>query len=387
MKERRYIYMSRMARLAAGAFDRLGRLALGRGLTARPAPFDLTREPQRVLVLVLDHLGDAVFSTPAVKAIAELWPHAYLTVLCGEWSADLFRPAKWVDEVMIFNAPWFAERAKRRSFEAIAGEAAVISELGFDIAIDLRGDLRHILMLHRAQVPVRAGFAVTGGGFLLSMCPAYPWDAHAVDKRLAIAQAMGAHPADRLPVIPQDPEAETRIAGLFERRRLAKSHPLVGIHPGAGTEAKRWPYDQFAMVADTLFRDHAATLVITGSESEAELAKRVHARMVAPAEVLAGETTVGELVAVLRRLVLFISGDTGPLHIAAALGVPTIALWSGTNDPALWGPLGGESTIISSDVECAPCGQTECVNPRCMTGISVDQVLQAAVAKLDSLRR
>lgn len=356
----------------------------------RPSP--VPEKPGKVLVTQLDHIGDAVFAIPALRALRGVFLDAEITVLCASWSADLVEACGYVDRVMVFDAPWFADRRLRRSAKRLVRQGLRLRKEHFDLSIDFRGDMRHIALAYLAGIPARAGYGITGGEFLLSLAPGYPGEENAVQRNLtlvkALAEAVSAATGtgDERLELRVKPEAAASVEGLVQELGLG-DRPIVVIHPGAGSPTKKWSVDRYAAVADALKEAGNVDLVITGSAGETDLARRMRSFMNSEATVLAGRLSVGELAALLKQAALFIGGDTGPLHMAVALGVPSVALMSGTNDPAVWGPFpvpGKEVRVVKSDVDCAPCGLDDCPTLRCMDGIEVTRVVDSAV---DLLKR
>jgi heptosyltransferase-2 len=174
-------------------------------------------------------------------------------------------------------------------------------------------------------------------------------------------------------------------ADICEARRIMKMHgvdqssPIIGINPGASYGgAKRWPADRFAAAADAMAHEFSARILIFGAPKEAEVAEQVAAGMSSRPVVLAGQTTLGQLMALIRECALFVTNDSGPMHLAAALGVPQLAIFGSTSEIAT-GPLSQQARVIKNQVDCNPCFLRECpIDFRCMLGISVQRVVESA---------
>jgi heptosyltransferase-2 len=183
-----------------------------------------------------------------------------------------------------------------------------------------------------------------------------------------------------------DPDASLACPAEWAARGralLGDDGPWIGVNPGAfyGT-AKRWPPERFAAAADLVARRAGAKVAIVGGPAERPLGEAIAARLRAPARLLSGETTLGGLVGVLRRLRLLLTNDSGPMHLAAALGTPLVAVF-GPTDWTETAPLGGRSVLVREEVECSPCLLRECpIDHRCMTRVGVDRVVEAALPLL-----
>lgn len=335
--ERRYVYRSAFKRLAAGVFDALGtaavRIATG-GWGLRPRAESLT-SPRRILVVRLDHLGDVCFSRPALAALKAGFPEARLTTLTSGAGAELMRRDPNVDEALVWEAPWFARPGSPRPATGFLALARDLRRRRFDLALDLRGDLRHLVLLWLAGVPARAGYGITGGGFLAHVVPRLAVGTHEVERGLDLAAAVGATARPRR-------FTPLRVSAAERRGALARWQgrgPRVLVHPGAGDPAKRWPAARFAQVCDALTAAGCRVALI-GTASEQAGAAAVRAACPRPLEDWCGRTSLAELLALIDTADLVLGHDSGPAHLAVTQGVPAVLLWSETNDPQEWGPWG-----------------------------------------------
>jgi len=186
---------------------------------------------------------------------------------------------------------------------------------------------------------------------------------------------------DRAPSIAIEATARERTDArrLLEGEGISNDIPFLVLNPGAAYgSAKRWPEDRFANVADTLARELNLAVALIGSSSEVPIAQQIRDRMKASAAILTGNTSLETLIGVLAESSLMITNDSGPMHIAAALGVPTVAVFGSTDDKVT-GPCGPQTRIVKHPVECSPCLLRECpIDHRCMNGVSVEEVCMAA---------
>ena len=244
----------------------------------------------------------------------------------------------------------------------------------FDGAFELKGDLRHHLLLALAGIPFRAGYGVTGGGFLAHRVLEWNGSEHAVDANLRFLDCLQApSPAaarpNVIPRLPWNPTAAERgwLDGLIGDR------PLLVFHPDAGTPAKRWPAARFAALMERAAARGFQT-VLAGTNPA--LGKQVQSAAPAAGAIdLMGRTTLPQLITLLQASRGIVSSDSGPAHLAAAVGRPVFALWSGTSDPARWRPR-GEVMLVRHAVACEFCQHVHCPKPvhDCMEGLSLDEV-------------
>jgi len=334
---RPYLFRAAWLRGLVGLFDVLGAgcvwlATLGRGL--RPDPAVLS-SPQRILVVRLDHLGDVLFARPALAVLRRAHPQARITVLVSPAGAELLARDLAVDECLVFDAPWFRRGPKPAGQQ---GWQALVRQLrgqAFDLSLDLRGDLRHHILLWLAGVKVRIGYTATGGGFLLHSPLRLAVGMHEVERNFEAAEAAGAvqRPTayPRLVLAP----AEMHTAAKTWKQRSRR----VIVHPAAGDPAKCWPLENFRKVCDDLAAAGCEVLLV-GSVSERDAAARLVRRSQPRVRNLCGQTTVRQLAALITTAQLVVANDSGPAHIAVTQGVPVVMLWSETNQVEEWGPWG-----------------------------------------------
>jgi lipopolysaccharide heptosyltransferase II len=334
-----------------------------------------------ILIIKPSSLGDIVHAVPTVAALRRRFPSARITWLVKrEWAAVL-EGNPHLDEVLALDlslkgwpAAWRAVRAGR-----------------FDTVVDLQGLLRSALLGWISGAPVRIGFANGREGspwFYTKRVPVPSPSMHAVDRYLLTAKYLGADPGEVKPSefsLPHDTQAEARVEVLLAAAGIQAGATLVAMNPSARWETKRWPLGSFAAVGDRLQHDGAARVVLIGGRDERHVGKQVlRAMRTAPIDLM-GQTTLKELIAFLRRARLLITNDSGPMHLAAAVGTPVIALF-GPTDPARTGPYGAGHTVLRSGVPCSPCFSRRCTNAvelECLTSIRPENVIEAAMHLLE----
>jgi heptosyltransferase-2 len=318
---------------------------------------------ERVVVRAPNWIGDVVLALPAVRDLRRNFPGARLEVLARPWVAELYGAVRQVDAT--------------RTSASSAGDADAVRG-SFDAAVLLPNSFASAWAMWRAGVPERWGYATDLRGPLLTRAGAVPRE---VRRRSQVYyhRAMLAAVGLRVTATPDaslvcPPEWAERAKGL-----LGGEGPWLGLNPGAfyGT-AKRWIPERYAAVGDMLARRTGARIAILGGAAERGIAESIAAGMRAPARNLCGETGLPELVGVLSRMDAVVTNDSGPMHVAAALGVPVVAVF-GPTDERETGPVGDGHRIVREPVYCAPCKLRECpIDHRCMTRIPADRVAAAA---------
>jgi heptosyltransferase-2 len=342
-------------------------------------------EIRKILVRGTNWVGDAVMSVPALKEIRRLFPAAHITLLVRPWVKDVYSAADFVNEVEEYD--------KQGVHSGWAGFTRIVSEVrgqGFDLAILLQNAIEAALIAWRAGIPRRMGYSSDARRMLLTHpCKIDPAvkEVHQVYYYLGILSAAGLLP----PRVWEDRRYHPSIkigvreADRLEAKRILRSHgiqdaqPVIGLNPGAYYgPAKRWLSDRYARVADSLAEKHSARIVIFGSPEELRIAEGIARGMKHHAVILTGRTTLARLMGLINACKLIVTNDSGPMHIAAALNVPQVAIFGSTSTAAT-GPLSARAKVVRHAVECSPCFLRKCpIDFRCMTRITVDDVLAAA---------
>lgn len=323
-------------------------------------------------------VGDAVMSLPALRALQQRYPNAEIAILAKPWVADLYRREPVARRVIPYTAKTLGEKWS-------AGRA--LAREGFDCAVLLQNAFEAAAVAFAAGIPERIGYARDGRGFLLTRAVAVPRPGEIprherfyyleMLRRAGIVDQMPA--CDRIRLEGSD---EARASGLQRFKELGLGDTVIGVSPGAafGT-AKRWMPESFADAAVTVARSLGASVALFGSASERELCASIEAAIASgvPVRNLAGQTTLAEFMDMAAACRVFLTNDSGGMHIASALGVPTVAVF-GSTDETTTGPTGDLARVVRENVECAPCLKRECpIDHRCMTRVAPERVAHAAL--------
>jgi heptosyltransferase-2 len=328
----------------------------------------------RILVLELWHMGDVVLATPVLRRLREMYPSASVTLLAKAHALDLLEASGLVDEVIPFDFPWTARARKytlsRYYSTALSDLLKRLRAARFDLTLDSRMDLRSNILTYATRAPRRVGYDFGGGGYLLTdALPEPPPDRHKVEDWLELLKPLGCS-APSL-----DPALEVSDSERLEAQRVLRSYGfspgdvIVAIHPGGSHELKRWPVDRFENVARTLSGVHRVRLLVLVDP------RGTGATMQLGPDAVFLRTSLREMMALLTQCDLLVCNDSGPMHIAAALGVPVVAVFQ-TGNPSAYGPRGLNHSIVGRG---APWNQA--------TDVPVEDVLAAAEAQVRRIDR
>ena len=358
----------------------------------RAAPPGGATLPRRILLLRLERIGDLVMVLDAIAMVRSFAPEAEIDLVVGSWNRSLAGVIPGV-RIETLDVPWMARQGRGLTWLQLVRRARAWRRNRYDLAINFEPDIRSNLLLGLSGAPRRAGFASGGGGAVLSD---------------AIAPDPGAHVAENARTLVErafrrtrrTPRAAVNLNIPEEVRQKAAQLvpvpaggvPLIGIQPAAGRRIKEWDPVRFAEVGAELARARNASVVIIGSQGDQPVVDAVRAAWPAdvPVSVLPADLDLVVLAAVLERLTLLITGDTGPMHLAAAVGTPVLAIF-GPSLPSRYAPLSARSKIVRIDIHCSPCNlmrrpPERCLGrvPECLAGITTADVLRAAGEMLDA---
>jgi ADP-heptose:LPS heptosyltransferase len=352
-------------------------------LNRTPAPGPVAR----VLVLRLERIGDLLMTLDAIRDARSAWPGAEIDLVVGSWNASLASLIADVTRVESLDVPWLAREGAGHPWPTLVRRARAWRRRAYDVVLNFEPDIRSNLLAWLSGAPRRVGYWTGGGGHFLTDAAAYAPTLHvAANARRLVERATGTRALadedsrDSLPrlVPPADAVDRARVVLGTNRR------PLIGLHVSGGRASKQWHVDRFAAAATALARAHDATIVLTGAAADRPLVDLARRALTGISYVDASDALdLPALAALMAELDVLISSDTGPMHLAAAMGTPVVALF-GPSDPRRYGPLVASAQILRVDLWCSPCGRVRlpperCRGhvPDCMDGISVGAVVAA----------
>lgn len=331
-----------------------------------------------ILLFKLRYIGDVLLTTPAIRLLRQAYPEAYIAMVVNRGTEEVLRHNPHlnhvctVDRTILEKAPLWGR---------LTHEWKVIKSLRdkhYDISMDFDSGERGAYMSFLSGIDLRIGFQYARGLRRLIFNRQIDIDRHlhTVERNLTLVEkTLGLKRKDDTLELYTGLEEERRVTLLIESFSLGECIPVI-VHPGARYRSKEWPAERWSMLIDRIQGDLGYPVVITGGNKEKEVIRSITFRMKTPVRSLAGQTSVLELAALFRKAALFIGSDSGPMHIAAAVGTPVIALF-GPTDPLVWGPWGDGHTVISKHLPCSPCKVTRCDRGKecCMDQISLEEVL------------
>ena len=327
-----------------------------------------------ILIRGTNWIGDAILTLPAMASIRATYPRAHIAVLVKPWVSDIYKIFSDVDEIIIYEDKYDTPAGVFRL-------ANMLKEKNFDAAILLQNAIEAAIIAFVARIPLRAGYNSDARGLLLTHSVKRTKEirkVHQINYYLEMVKALGCVTVDR------KMRLETRI-NLQDAKNIVQIYisetnkTIIGIAPGATYgQAKRWLPDRFAAVADKLSESFPMQGILFGSKADWDVAEEV--RLAARTKLinLAGKTNLQDAIYLISQCRLFISNDSGLMHIAGALNIPTVAIFGSTN-PVTTSPAGNKTTIVHQNVSCSPCLEEICPTDfSCMKLISVENVFVAA---------
>lgn len=339
------------------------------------------RKPSRILVVRLDRIGDVVLSTPVLQALRASFPQAFIAMMVRSACQEILEGNPYCDQILAYDK----EGAHHSAWQTIKF-ALGLRKWKFDTALLLHPSNRSHWIPFLAAIPVRIGYNRKQPWLLTHRMPHNKQEGvfHEAEYSLQLLQVFGVAAMAPKPYVAVLPQAVKRLEERLASASISAQDVLVAIHPSASCISKRWMPQRFAAVADRLMKEQGVKICLIAGKEEAAIARQVAQAMHSPAVDLAGQLTLSELAALMRRCTLLISNDSGPVHVAAAVGTPVVDIF-GRNErglsPKRWGPLGSGHRIIHKEVGCVTCLAHRCdIRFLCLSAITAEDVYEAAVA-------
>lgn len=328
----------------------------------------------KILLIRLSSLGDIVLTTPAIRAVRTNFPNAYVAMLVAKQSADVFHENPHLDEIITFD-----RLAKNKDTSEMWRIVRLLRERKFTLAIDFQRKFRTEMLMYLSGATERVG-----KGWFCTTRVSEQGNKHATAHYFDLLHAAGIPAADpKLELFfteleRRDATQRLKTAGVVDTRLK------VGLFPGAGWKLREWMPERFAAIGDSLVQYYNVDVLIFGGQRESELVQTVANLMQRRAIPFAGNLQIRQLAACIEQCDLFVTNDTGPMHIAAAVGTPTVSLF-GPGNHIRFQPLGTLHQTIRHAVPCSPCKQftDKCKDNICMKGISVDEVWHSIARVLE----
>src|SRR3989454_5077387 len=308
---------------------------------------------RNILIIKLRYIGDVLLATPVLRALRDRFPEARLTMVVNRGTEDIVKWNPDLNEVLVVDrgrpaeAVRFLRDIRRRRFECV---------------IDLTDGDRSAILARLSGALVRVGFNEEHrwrGLLYTSVVSTGQRVVHRIERDLEALRPLGIEPKVGPLVLRTSSQDDEEGVALLreigpEESSTDGARPLVMMHPGARYWFKAWPAERFAELADRLTNSCGCRVLVAGDANDKPVAEAIQARARSAPTVLAGRTTLLQLAAVLKRCALFVGNDNGPMHMAAALGTPVVALF-GPSEPSVWGPRGGKAEVLYKELDCRRC--------------------------------
>lgn len=332
---------------------------------------------KKILIRTPNWVGDAVMSTPFIKAVRKNFPHADISLLSKPWVSSVYENNPHIDQIITYDAS-----GRHKGFLGKARLARDIGKEGFDLSLLLQNAFEAALIAWMAAIPRRLGYDTDGRKILLTH-PIHRYKSfkklHQIDYYLEILKSAGLSSVDSDMAIFLSDKEKNRAIQFLRNLGCPENSLIIGINPGAafGT-AKRWLPERFALVCKKIKNDMDSFFIIFGSTGENELGEKISSSIGSSCINLCGKTTLREAISLIDCCSFFLTNDSGLMHVAAALHIPQIAIF-GPTDHTTTSPRNSHSHIVRIPVSCSPCMKQDCpTDHRCMDVITVDHVYDMA---------
>jgi 3-deoxy-D-manno-octulosonic-acid transferase/heptosyltransferase-1 len=345
---------------------------------------DIERQKVNILIVKLSAIGDVIHTLPSLAALRRLYPDAHITWVVEEAAADIVKNHPDLDTVLVSRRKKWGQELQRGQFKGTLKEIKsfikTLRQRDYDMVIDFHGLLKSSMIVFLSRGKRKLGYdsmQELSGLFVNEKIPE-DMSKHAVDRYLDFSRYLGAKTDVVNFVLPESSDTEEKIKRLMREHHL-EDKKFVAINPVAYWDTKLWSDEKFAHLAEMIYQKFNMKIVFTGGEKEP--IDKITSLMTTANINLGGQTTLPELACLYKKAQMLITTDSGPMHLAAALGIPVIALF-GPTDPARTGPYGPGHTIITAETPCSPCFLKKCSTKKCMKDICPGQVFVAVQNQL-----
>jgi heptosyltransferase-2 len=334
-------------------------------------------EIKKILIRATNWVGDVVMTLPALEAVNNCYPESHISILAKPWVAPLFEGHPAANDIIVLEN----SKGPVSGLKEIFRISRRLKQMNFDMTILFQNAFEAALIAFLAGIKKRVGFSTDHRGLLLTDPVPMNFNLktnHQVGYYLDILRHLGCSCEISNPRLYVSKESKSKAGILMEKMGIKEEDTVFGLSPGAiFGPAKRWPAERFASIGDMACEEWNAKVIIMGSSREREICDKVSEKMKHGSINLCGETGLGEAMGIIERCNIFLTNDSGLMHVAGALKVPLVAIFGSTN-PLATGPKGSSSITIWHDVECSPCLKQECPTDfHCMLDIEPGEVWTA----------
>lgn len=371
-----YKIINRRKRIVTALFDILGYIIWAPiKLLSRQRKLAPTTNIRKILLIRTAYIGDVIMTLPMLKPLKDRFPDSSITVLTSSGGREILLNNPYVDDILVYEPFWFYPRP----FSEYLRFLGQLRKRRFDLTIEARADIRDIFFLvFPAKSLAKLSYAVGGGGYFLSNVVPYEILKHKVEYHLDVVRYLGCDTGAVEWGVYLTEEEKAEVDRLLEHNGI--STPFICVHPGGRMPLKRWLLDRCASLYDKIIESYGLPLVILSAGSETEAVNEIVGLMNNQPVVLADKTTIRQLYGVIAKAELLICNDSAPMHMAAAAGTSTVAIF-GPSKSIETGPFGGKHLVVEKAFSCrSNCDESRCTNScnhACMEMITVGDVFQA----------
>jgi heptosyltransferase-2 len=308
---------------------------------------------EKILVVQTSFLGDVVLTTPLIAEIRRRFPHVHLSVLCAPRGKDILEGHPDIDEIIVYRKR--RDGGRRQSLWRIAKE---LRSRGFTLALSPHKSFRTALLLFFSRIPRRIGFRQSAGWFFFHERVHRDSTRHDVERNLSLLETLGegAAESERTPRLAVTASAKIAAAEVFRSLGIGGDGPVFGVNPGSVWATKRWTQEGYAKLIVALKRKYGGQVALFGAEEDREIAEKIIALSDNACVSLVGRIGLRELAAAIERCDVFITNDSGPMHVAVARGVPVVAIFCATTPSLGFYPYARNAVVVEKELNCRPCG-------------------------------
>ncbi|MFV1950851.1 MAG: lipopolysaccharide heptosyltransferase I [Nitrospinota bacterium] len=344
------------------------------------------RDFERILIVKLSSIGDVVHALPVLKTLRKNYPGAYIAWVVESKAREILEGNKDLDEIIVVSTGKWRKKLNLSTINEIISRIKVLRNKRFDLAIDIQGLVKSGVIAYLSGARVRIGFNRSDAReplnrlFMTTNPPPIGKDIHVIDKNLSLLRSLGLNSFRKEFTIQTSPADERYIDDFIRSRNIDPENGLIAVNPGIGFKTKGWGGKNYAELSNRIMDELNKKVMLTWGPGEeglvSDISNMMHHKPVTPPL-----TTLKQATALLRRCEMFIGSDTGPLHIAAAIDIPTVAIF-GPTDPIRNGPYGDNHAVIHKNLSCSGCYKRRCRTMECMKGITVEEVYRAVKEKI-----
>ena len=333
-----------------------------------------TSDVRKILIVKLDHIGDVLLATPVITNLKLCYPQAHIAMLVGSWSKSIVASNPYLDKIYCYDAPFFCRNGTSTPFKDAIKLLRQLRRERFDLLVELRGNLLTLILAASKAGKYRVDRATQRIKAKLSnIVPS----SHEVDINLDALRCAGIPIKSTATSFSVPEECQIWADEFLRERGILKSQPIIAVHPTSPVLIKRWLPERFAELADKLIEEFDAQILFLGLASEKAIVSEIQSLMQGKSVNLAGQTSLPQLAGILQHCQLYIGNDSGPMHLAAAVGMPVIGLF-GPSSPRRFGPHGSDCLAIRA-TDCPPCMKERCRagGRGCIAEITVEDVINS----------